>query len=145
MHIVWWYWIVFALFMLLAEALTPGGFYLLFIGIAALMTAGIAAVVKTAWIELMVFALLSVLFIAVFRKPLVKKVQKTTPQADIVEFVGETGQTLEIIKAGQEGKIELRGAVWLAFNADTVDLALKARCTIVKREGLRFIVKSIHP
>lgn len=141
MHIVWWLWICVGLFLLLAEAVTPGGFYLFFVGIAALIAGALAALgVDAAWLQIALFAVLSAVFIVVFRKPLVERVRRTTRQADTPEFIGETARAVEAIAAGKEGKIELRGTIWHARNTGTVDLPENAACTIVTREGIRMTV-----
>ena len=144
MHIVWWFWICLGLFLLLAEALTPGGFYLLFVGIAAIIVGVLALAVQATWIQIALFAVLSAVFIVSFRKTLVERVRKTTRQADTPEFIGETARAVEAIAAGKEGKIELRGTVWHARNSGTVDLPENAACTIVTREGIRLTVTAKH-
>jgi inner membrane protein len=141
MHIEWWYWISIGILILLAEALTPGGFYLVFIGLAGLVTGACTPFIHTLWIEITLFAVLSTIFIAVFRKPLVKRLKKATPQADVPEFIGETATAVEPIPAGGEGNVELRGSIWKARNAGEKDLVQKAMCTVFAREGLLFIVK----
>jgi len=144
MHIVWWFWICVGLFLLLAEALTPGGFYLFFVGVAALIVGVLALAIQTTWIQIALFAVLSAVFIVAFRKTLVERVRKTTRQADTPEFIGETARAVEAIAAGKEGKIELRGTVWVARNSGTVDLPENAACTIVTREGIHMTVAAKH-
>jgi inner membrane protein len=141
MHIEWWMWMVFGVVTLSLEMMTPGGFYLMFIGIAAIVTGALAPVIHTAWIEILLFAVLSIFFIAVLRKPLTKKISRSTPKADVQEFVGETGRALEAIAPGATGTVELRGSTWQARNDGTVALEKNGPCIIVSRDGLKFIVK----
>jgi inner membrane protein len=140
MHIVWWYWICLGLFLLLAEIMTAGGFYLLFVGIAGLIVGAVSVWVHPAWIQIALFAVLSAVFIATLRKPLVDRVRKTTRQADTPEFIGESARAVEPIAAGKDGKIELRGTIWLARNSGAADLPENAACTIVAREGIKMVV-----
>lgn len=140
MHIAWWYWICLGLFMLLAEAMTPGGFYLLFVGIAAIIVGALALAIPTVWIQITLFAVLSTALIAGLRKPLVERVRKTTRQADTPEFIGETARATEKIMTGKEGKIELRGSIWHARNAGKAEIAENGACTIVAREGITMVV-----
>jgi membrane protein implicated in regulation of membrane protease activity len=139
MHVVWWYWICLGLFLLLAEMMS-GGFYLFFIGIAALATGAFALGVHTAWVQLALFALLATVLIVTLRKPLVDRVRKTTRQADVPEFIGETGRAVEPIAVGKDGKIELRGSIWAARNGGTADMPQNSPCTITAREGLKMVV-----
>ena len=138
---LWWYWISIGILILLTEALTPGGFYLLFIGIAAIAAGALSPLIHTLWIEIALWAVLSIVFIAAFRKPMVQRLRKSTPLADVPEFIGETAMTVEPIAAGGEGNIELRGTIWKARNPGSTNLADKAQCTIVAREGLLLVIK----
>jgi inner membrane protein len=141
MHMVWWAWVSLGLVLLLSEVLTPGGFYLLFIGAAAVVVGAFEPLIHTLWIEIVLFAVLSVALIAGLRKPMVKRLRKVTPQADTPEFIGETARTGGTIAAGKEGSIEMRGTTWKARNAGDTDLPDKAACVIVAREGLLLVVK----
>jgi inner membrane protein len=142
MHIEWWYWIIFGILLLLAEAATPGGFYLLFIGIAALIVGALNPLIQTPWIEFAIFAALSALLIIFLRHPLVERVRRATPQADVREFIGESARVIEAIPAGKEGKVEVRGSVWRSRNDGQKDLSVNDMCTITAREGIVFIIKS---
>jgi hypothetical protein len=141
MHVQWWYWVSLGLLLLLSEILTPGGFYLLFIGIAAIAVGALHPLVNTLWIEIVLFAALSAALIAGLRKPMVRRLRTATPQADAPEFIGESARTQGPIPAGKEGSIELRGTTWRARNAGETDLAANASCTITARDGLLLVVK----
>jgi membrane protein implicated in regulation of membrane protease activity len=140
----WWYWVSAGILILLAEAVTPGGFYLVFIGLAAIVTGVFSILFDVLWIQIITFALLSTVFIAVFRKPMVNRLKKATPQADIPEFIGETASAAELIPAGGEGNVELRGSIWKARNTGDKNLNEKDSCVILSREGLLFVVKPKH-
>jgi len=40
---VWWAWVLGGFFLLLGELLTPGGFFIFFFGVGALVTGALAA------------------------------------------------------------------------------------------------------
>ena len=141
MEIAWWMWIVLGIFMCLAEIITPGGFYLLVIGAAALLVGGLSIFVHSAVLQIILFSVFSILFILVFRKHLLKIMGKNSPEDYDKEFAGETGRTLEPISIGQEGKIELRGTGWTARNGGISDLPANAECKIISRDGLKFIIE----
>lgn len=141
MHLVWWHWICLGVFLLFAELTTPGGFYLLFIGIAALIVGGAALLVPASWMQLLIFAGLSIALITLLRKPLVQRVHKATPHADGPEFIGETARAVEAIAVGKEGTIEMRGTTWQARNAGSTDIQIGNDCIIVSRDGLTLTTK----
>ena len=120
--------------------LTPGGFYLFFIGIAAIL-AGIAGkFIPSLLIQIILFIVLMTFLISFFRKKLVDRLKKTTPYADKREFVGEEGCSKEPIAVGGEGTVEVRGTTWQARNAGATDLPANAACIVISRDGLRLVV-----
>lgn len=141
MQSVWWMWVVFGIVTLSLELMTPGGFYLMFVGIAAIITGALSLVIPTSWIEILIFAVLSIFFIVAFRKPLARRVARSTPRADVQEFVGETARAIDAIAPGASGTIELRGSTWQARNDGTVQLEKNSHCTVISRDGLTFVVK----
>lgn len=67
----WWYWLFMGLVLAGAEMISPGGFYLLFFGIAALIVGALAGlgIVETAWLEWLLFSVLTVVSLLLFRGP----------------------------------------------------------------------------
>jgi hypothetical protein len=141
MSITWWMWIVFGIVTLSTEILTPGGFYLMFVGASAIVVGAVAPFINVEWIEILLFAVLSIFCITVLRKPLTKRIARSTPKADVQEFVGETARALDAIAPGASGAIELRGSTWQARNDGTVQLDKNSHCTVISRDGLSFVVK----
>jgi membrane protein implicated in regulation of membrane protease activity len=141
MGISWWMWIVFGIVTLSTEILTPGGFYLMFVGASAIVVGAVAPFIKVEWIEILLFAVLSIFCIAVLRKPLAKRIAQSTPKADVQEFVGEIARAVDAIAPGASGAIELRGSTWQARNDGTVLLDKNSQCTVISRDGLSFVVK----
>lgn len=139
---VWWVWVCTGILILLAEAVTPGGFYLFFIGIAAIISGALVPAINSTWISLLLFAVLSAVLIVTLRKPLSDRVKKDTPQADTPEFIGETARAIVMIPVGKEGSIELRGTTWKARNVGTIDVPENGSCIIIDREGLLLTVSS---
>ena len=80
MGIMWWMWIVFGVVTLSTEILTPGGFYLMFVGASAIVVGALSPLINVEWIEILLFAVLSIFGIAVLRKPLAKRIARSTPK-----------------------------------------------------------------
>jgi membrane protein implicated in regulation of membrane protease activity len=61
---IWWYWIFLGLALAGAEMVSPGGFYLLFFGIAAVIVGALVGmnVVQADWLQWLLFSILAVLF-----------------------------------------------------------------------------------
>jgi membrane protein implicated in regulation of membrane protease activity len=136
---IWWYWMLIGLVLLGAEMVTPGGFYILFFGLAALAVGTLAGVglVQTEWIQWLLFSGLAVLSLLVFRGPLlawIKTQEVETPAVD--SMGGETAIPLEDLVPGGTGKAELRGTTWTAHNAGAALLKKHQRCKVERVEGL---------
>jgi membrane protein implicated in regulation of membrane protease activity len=142
---LWWYWLLLGLAFLGLETLTPGGFFFLFFGVAALIVGGLSLVglAGPAWAAWALFSILSVLSLAVARRPLLARLQpKGGPDDRRPELVGESATLLEDLAPGAVGKAELRGTTWNARNAGTGPLTSGQRCRVERVEGLTLWVRS---
>lgn len=136
---IWWYWLLLGLLLLGAEMMTPGGFYILFFGIAAIIVGALAGLdlVQADWLQWLLFSGLAVGSLLVFRGPLMARINQAQPQAaDVDSMVGEIAVPLEALAAGAVGKVELRGTTWSARNADAAPLAKGQRTKVTKVDGL---------
>ena len=140
---VWWYWIFLGLALAGAELVSPGGFYLLFFGIAALMVGALVAmnVVQAEWLQWLLFSILAVLSLLLLRRPLIQLTHGHPPQ-DMDSMVGESAILLEELQPGHTGKAELRGSTWSARNVGAAPLPSGQRATVTKVDGLVLWVKS---
>jgi len=70
----WWIWLLAGLLLLLAELVTPGGFYIIFFGIGAIIVGiltGFQAAGPT-WFQFILFSIVSVLSLWLFREKLLQ-------------------------------------------------------------------------
>jgi len=135
----WWYWMLVGLVLLGAEMVTPGGFYILFFGLAALAVGTLAGVglVQAEWVQWLLFSGLAILSLLLFRGPLlawIKTHEKEMPDVD--SMAGESAMPLEDLLPGGTGKAELRGTIWTAHNAGPALLKMNQRCKVERVEGL---------
>jgi membrane protein implicated in regulation of membrane protease activity len=139
----WWGWIVLGFVLLLGELLTPGGFYLFFFGIGALIVGALSGWewVKTEWIEWLLFSILSTATLLVSRRPLLKALQLPDNKKEVDTLSGETGTALEDVAPGIVGKVELRGAPWSARNIGESPINRGQRCKVESREEFVLLVR----
>lgn len=139
---IWWYWIFLGLALAGAEMLSPGGFYLLFFGIASIIVGALAGldVVTAAWLQWLLFSGLAVLSLLLLRGPLLRMAQ-SRPAQEMDSMVGETAVLREDLQPGHTGKAELRGSTWSARNIGAVPLSSGQRAKVAKVEGLTIFVK----
>jgi len=136
---IWWYWMLAGLMLLGAEMVTPGGFYMLFFGLAALAVGTLAGagLVQAEWLQWLLFSGLAILSLLVFRGPLlawIKTHDKEMPNVD--SMAGESAIPLEDLLPGGTGKAELRGTMWTAHNAGPALLKKHQRCKVQRIEGI---------
>ena len=84
---IWWYWMLLGLVLLGIEMVTPGGFYILFFGLAALIVGSLAGLgfTQAEWLQWLMFSGLAILSLLVFRGPLLawlKTQEKDLPAVD---------------------------------------------------------------
>ncbi len=143
MDIQWWHWLVFGLFLVLAEIATAGGFYVIFFGVSAIVV-GVFASMNLAGntpMQFLLFGVLSVASLLLFRQRLLRWFQ-TDPQAPPVDqLVGEVAVVTEELPPNGVGRVELRGSAWSARNGAAVALARGARCRVTRVDGLVLCVE----
>ena len=140
--IAWWIWVVAGLALMGLEAFLPAGFYLFFLGLAAVATGSLTwlGVVSTLFYQA-VSALLGMGVVLALRQPVVARL-KLTPQAIVDSIAGETATATESLAArGGSGRVELRGSTWLARNVGDIEIPLHAKCRVERVDGLTLEVR----
>lgn len=136
---IWWLWLFLGLILLGIEVMTPGGFYILFFGLAALVVGAAAGfeIVVAEWAQWLLFSLLSVTSLLLFRNPLRRLTEITPSKEDVADGVmGELALIHNDLAPGAFGKAELRGTVWNVKNAGASPLNKGERGRVTKVEGL---------
>jgi membrane protein implicated in regulation of membrane protease activity len=140
----WWLWLLLGLVLLGVELLTPGGFYVLFFGVAALVVGCLAGlgVGGPVWVQLVVFSVLSVAFLALLRPHLVRWTRSEERPDPMDTLEGESAVLADDLAPGAYGKAELRGTTWTVLNRDQRPLARGQRARVVRVDGLTLWVEA---
>lgn len=136
---IWWYWLLLGLLLLGAEMMTPGGFYILFFGIAALVVGALAGLhlIETDWVQWLLFSGIAAGSLLICRGPLLAMMKRDASEMpDIDSMAGELAIPLEPLGVGDTGKAELRGTTWTAKNVGTAPLGKGQRGKVTHVEGL---------
>lgn len=128
----WWIWIIVGFVLALAEMATPGGFFFLFFGAGAILTGLVELLWEGApgWSQWLMFSAFSIVSLALFRKPLLRRLEVAEPHRPIDSLVGEAALALESIAPGGGGKAELRGTPWNAKNVGDSPIAKGQTCEV---------------
>ena len=140
---IWWYWVLLGLLLAAVELLTPGGFFFIFFAVSALLLgllelAGIAGGDSMQWV---LFSVLSVVCLALFRKPLLQRMRQAERLDTVDSMVGEVAVATTPIPPGQHGRAELRGSVWSARNIGDLPLNQGARGRVAAVRGLELDIR----
>ena len=115
----WWGWIILGALLLGAEVLgVDAAFYLMFIGLAAVITGflEVAGLNLEPWVQWVVFAVIALVLMVFFRKKLYAKLRG----GGVGYEVGPAGETIRLeqnLEPGERGRIAYRGTDWSIVNA----------------------------
>ena len=139
----WSLWLVLGLVLLAAEMVLPGGLFLLFFGLGAIVVGLLSMVglITLPWLEWMLFALSSLALLVLFRAKLLL-IFGGAQLNQVDSYIGEFAMVTEAMDPGSIGRVELRGAAWKAQNGGSASLAIGARVRVQKVDGLTVIVSS---
>jgi hypothetical protein len=136
---IWWYWMVLGLALLGAEMTTPGGFYIMFFGLSALLVGTLAGVeiVNIDWVQWLLFSVIAIGSLVLFRGPLLARMSDgPKAHAEVDSLVGEVVIPLDALPAGATGRAELRGTTWTAKNVGSTGFQKGQRGKVTKVDGL---------
>jgi inner membrane protein len=138
----WGYWVTLGLVLGAIELATPGGFFIIFFGVAAVVIglAELAGLALPPWGQWLAFPVLALVALRLFRRPLLARLQpESTPPVD--SMVSEVAVPVGTIEPGQHGKAELRGSVWAAHNVSPTVVIAGQRCRVVAVTGLQLDIR----
>jgi hypothetical protein len=143
MDMLWWHWIVIGLILAVFEIAGPGGFFIIFFGVGAVVV-GLLDLVGLSgplWVQWLLFSFVSVVSLLLFRDPLLRRLRasEAAPRVDVLE--GEIAVPHDDIAPGAVGRAELRGSQWSARNASPTTLARGQRCVVTKVDGLLLFIE----
>jgi membrane protein implicated in regulation of membrane protease activity len=139
----WWSWAILGVLLLFSELATPGGFFLLFFGIGALIVSPLvwAEVLVQDSLQWAVFPVISILLLALFRKKLLARLPKGYNRSDTDSMIGGKATTIDALSAEGSGKVHFRGTSWSARNVSGSQIASGVECEVVAVDGLTLVVK----
>ena len=134
-------WLVILAVMIVLEIFSLG-LTTIWFGIGAIGAAIVSWMGYGIWVQHIVFAVLSVIAMAVFRPLAVKYLNKDKEKTNIDGVVGEVVVvTKEINNEMAAGEVQLNGMSWTARSQDGRVIPEAERVTVVSVQGVKLIVK----
>jgi membrane protein implicated in regulation of membrane protease activity len=142
MNIEWWHWVAAGLILAVLELATPGAFFIVFFGLAAIVVGLLVAadLGGPLWMQLLTFSVLSSVFLLVFRNPIIRRLKLDRGTDEIDNLTGEPATALEDFGPAEAGRVELRGTTWSARNGGTLPIARGTRVPVVAVDRLTVVV-----
>lgn len=139
---LWTLWAVLAMVCFVME-MSSGDFYITCFGIGALCSIVAFFIGAPLWMQVIFFAVFSVLSIFFLRPYLVKMLDAEGKQrkSNADAIIGRVGRVTETIKVGDYGRMKLDGDDWKAESDATEELPVGTKVRIVGRESI--IVKVV--
>ncbi len=138
----WWGWIIFGAILFGSELMiVDAAFYLVFIGIAAVITGlvGLLGIGLEPWVQWMMFAVLALVSMVLFRERLYKKIRPagqdyaSGPAGEIIRLQAD-------LAPGESGRLNYRGTTWTVLNKGSELIEKDKDVLIDKVRGLTLIV-----
>ena len=142
----WWGWIIFGALLLGSELMfIDAAFYLVFIGLAAIIT-GLVDLLGLGleyWEQWILFAGLSLVAMVLFREQLYKKLRSGN---SIGYQTGPTGETVKLeqdLAPGDRARISYRGTTWTILNMGAETMSSGENVRIHSVEGLTLKIEKL--
>ena len=142
MTVEWWHWMAAGLVLVVLELAAPGGFFVIFFGLAALVVGALVFldIGGPLWVQLLAFSVLSAAFLLLFRNPLMRRMKFDRGTDDLDNLTGEPATALDDIAPAEAGRVELRGTTWRARNGGPAPIARGSRVRVVAVDRLTVVV-----
>jgi len=142
----WWGWIIFGALLLGSELMfIDAAFYLVFIGLAAIITglAGLLGLGLEHWAQWILFAGLSLVAMVLFREQLYKKLRGGNSTGYQTGPAGETIKLEQDLGPGDSARISYRGTTWSILNMGAEAMSSGENVRIHSVDGLTLKVEKM--
>ncbi|WP_373230190.1 NfeD family protein [Cohnella sp.] len=119
----WWViWFIVGGVLLIAELLTLT-FYLLWLGLGAVIAAVVALFLPDGFVLQALSGGVSALVLTIFTKPLTRKFRKSRGYRDVIdELIGKQGIVIEAIINGKPGIVKVGNETWSAVSVNNLNI-----------------------
>ncbi|MCU6794168.1 NfeD family protein [Paenibacillus sp. WQ 127069] len=129
---LWSIWLIIGGILLVVEMLTFT-FYLLWLGLGAVVAAAVAWIAPDAFVLQILAGCLTALILTFFTKPLTRRFRTSRGFKDVIdEMIGKQGIVLETIEPGKHGIVKVGNETWSASSNEQL---LKDEIVIVVERG----------
>ena len=137
---IWWIWIIAGFCALGLEMFIPTDFFLVFVGVAGVITGvlTVTGLVAAPALQWGVFAVLALGLLLLAKKPLVKHLMKNVPLGTCVS--GDSVLVEKDIAPGEVGQGKTRGTVWKVRNESGSALKGGNTYRVGRTDGITLVI-----
>ena len=142
---LWLFWTIIMIVCLIME-LSSGDFYVTCFAIGAIVSIVAAVVGLPFWLQVLVWAVCSVLGIWLIRPRLVQAIHKGADErkSNAEALIGQVGEVSQKIVAGDYGRVKLDGDDWKAeAPTATADIEVGTKVKVIGRESIILQVSTL--
>ena len=143
----WWGWIIFGALLFGSELMfIDAAFYLVFIGLAAIIT-GLVELLGVSleyWVQWILFAVLSLVSMVLIRQQLYNKLRGGSGPGYETGPAGETIKLVQDLAPGDSCRMPYRGTTWTVFNDGAKAFTSNENVRIHSVDGLTLKVEKIQ-
>ncbi len=143
----WWAWMIAGCVLAGIEiAGADLAFYCIFLGVSALLVGVVqlAGGDLAAWEQWLLFAVLAVTSMLLFRGRLYARLRSRMPGFDNTP-AGDVVHVTQAVAVGERTRVELRGSHWTATNVGAGPIAADARARVVGTRGAGLSIEGLGP
>ena len=141
----WWGWLIIGFGLMAAELLgVEAAYYLIFVGVAAILTglAGLAGLDLPIWGQWLLFAVLAIASMVLFRRKLYDRFRGGLPALGN-SLIGATVSPGEEVPPGGRCRVRLRGSTWSAENTGAGAIEVGQQARVVATDGTLLKIVSV--
>ena len=141
---IWWQWMIVGALLLGAELLgLDAQFYLIFIGLSALLVglAELFGLNMPVWVQWAAFGTFSLVFLFAFRRKIYDKIRGAAAGFER-HLAGNTINVDSEIEPGAETRLQHRGSQWTARNVGSNPISAGSRARVVRVDGLTLHIEA---
>ena len=142
---LWLFWFFIGLVCLITEMIL-GTFFVFCLAIGAFLTVIFSPILCSLGLQIVVFAVLSVVSIFFVRPVMIRFLHKEHNErlSNVDALIGRVGVVIEDIKGESNGYVKIDGDEWRAVSRDSSDILNGERVRVVKMDSLVVTVERLN-
>ena len=136
-------WLAIAVLALIIETITTD-FTSIWASASAVITMIVAIFVDIIWLQVLIFALLTILFIICIRPYIRRYFKRNEIKTNFDALIGKVGIVNDPIEPLGKGSVKIEGKEWTAISDENVLIDHDSRVVIIAIEGVKLLVKPVN-